>query len=109
MRPLWRNAAGSLATIIDVPERSELWYDDRDIPFLQEDQKDAAEILEIDSRAIKGLTEAGFDPSTVVEAVVAGDLRRLEHTGLLSVQMQSPGSSPSVNGAPPQPIGAADE
>lgn len=105
MRPLWRNMAGSLASIIDVPASSELWYDDRDIPALQEDVKDAAEILEVNSRSIKGLTEAGFDPNSVVDAIVAGDLKRLNHTGLLSVQMQKPGESsgsePSSNGSEP--------
>ncbi len=110
MRPLWRNAAGSLATVIDVPKGAELWYDDRDIPFLQEDQKDAADILEVNSRAIKGLTEAGFEPGSVVDSVVAGDLKRLKHTGLLSVQMQKPGTNGSTNGAAPEvPIGATDE
>ena len=44
-RPTWRNFAGSLQTIITTPSDARLWYDDRDIPFLQEDQKDAAEIL----------------------------------------------------------------
>jgi hypothetical protein len=44
MRPMWRDFAHSLATIVQVPSDSELWYDDRDIPFLQEDVKDEAEI-----------------------------------------------------------------
>jgi len=112
MRPLWRNMAGSLASLIEVPLGAELWYDDRDIPFLQEDEKDAADILEVQSRSIKGLTEAGFDPPSVVDAVVAGDLKRLKHTGLLSVQMQEPGKkgAPETNGAAePLPIGAGDE
>lgn len=103
MRPLWRNFAGSISTIIDVPAGAELWYDDRDIPFLQEDVKDAADTLEVHSRSIKGLVEAGFDPNSAVEAVVSGDLKRLDHTGLLSVQMQAPGTKgiePSANGVP---------
>jgi phage portal protein BeeE len=107
MRPLWRQMAGALASIIDVPAGAELWYDDRDIAFLQEDEKDAAEILEIKSRSIKGLTEAGFDPDSSVEAVDTGDLKRLKHTGLLSVQMQKPGDTANGNGA--VPIGANDE
>jgi hypothetical protein len=90
MRPLWRNMAGSLANIIDVPANAELWYDDRDIPFLQEDQKDAAEILSIKAQAIKALTEAGF--TNAVEAIEAGDLNRLTHTGLFSVQLQPAGN-----------------
>ena len=42
MRPLWGNVVGSLATIVPVPGGAELWYDDRDIPFLAEDRKDEA-------------------------------------------------------------------
>lgn len=91
MRPLWRNAAGSLATIVKVPSAAELWYDDRDIPFLQEDMKDAAEIQKVNAEAIKGLTEAGYDPQSVVDAVNAGDLSRLVHSGMYSVQLQAPG------------------
>jgi hypothetical protein len=103
MRPLWRNFCGSMSPIIEIPAGSELWYDDRDIPALREDVKKAAEVLEIDSRAIKGLVEAGFTPEAVVDAVVSGDLTRLKHTGLLSVQMQKPGEAPSSNGSAPEP------
>lgn len=109
MRPLWRSFAGALASVLDAPQRpSELWYDDRDIPFLQEDVKDAADILEVHSRSIKGLVESGFAPQSAVDAVVSGDLKRLSHTGLLSVQMQKPGeqapAEPSSNGAVPVEI-----
>jgi phage portal protein BeeE len=96
IRPLWRNMAGSLATVVDIPSAAELWYDDRDIPFLQEDQKDAAEIQQTQAAAIKALVEAGFRPDAVVEAIVAGDLQRLAHTGLFSVQLQPAGSTPST-------------
>lgn len=44
MRPLWRKAAGALASIVPAPPGSRLWYDDRDISFLQEDVKDDADI-----------------------------------------------------------------
>lgn len=89
MRPLWRNIAGSLAAIIDVPKGAELWYDDRDIPFLQEDVKDAAEIVQIQSTSIRTLADGGFKPETVVDAITSGDLTRLVHTGLPSVQQQA--------------------
>ena len=90
MRPLWRNAAGSLAAIVPVPRGSELWYDDRDIPFLQEDQKDAAEINKLMADTMARLIDAGFDPQTVVRAVIAGDFAGLTHSGLYSVQLQPP-------------------
>ncbi|MFD7964086.1 phage portal protein [Streptomyces zaomyceticus] len=100
MRPLWRNAAGSLASIIDVPDGSELWYDDRDISFLQEDRKDAAEIQGIQSRTIRSLVDAGYEPASVVAAVEAEDFALLKHSGLYSVQLQKPGAT---DGAPPAP------
>lgn len=96
MRPLWRNAAGSFATIIKVPEGAELWYDDRDIPFLQEDQKDAAEIQGLKSRTIRTLIDAGFKADSVIAAVNSGDFAKLEHSGLFSVQLQPAGTAPSA-------------
>ena len=102
IRPLWRNMAGSLQTLIDVPPSSELWYDDRDIPFLQEDQKDAAEIQGRESSTISTLITAGFTPDSVIAAVDSNNWTLLEHTGLFSVQLQKPGSQepdvPSANG-----------
>lgn len=106
LRPLWRNFAASAETIIRVPRAAELWYDDRDIPFLAEDQADAADVLSKKSAAIKLLTDAGYDASTVIEAVEAGDLSRLAHTGLFSVQLRPPGENepaPAVEGGPPMP------
>jgi phage portal protein BeeE len=110
MRPLWRNFAGSIAPLVNVPSDAELWYDDRDIPALQEDIKDAAEVQEAESRTIKALVEAGFEPDSVVQSVVAGDLKQLKHTGKTSVQLQPPLDEPaSSNGVPTVPIGAASE
>jgi hypothetical protein len=91
MRPLWREAAGSLAQIIDVPAGAELWFDDRDIAFLREDQHDAAEIQGLQSRTIRTLVDAGYEPETVVAAVQAEDYSLLKHSGLYSVQLQKPG------------------
>ena len=90
MRPLWRNVAGSLSTIIPVPSGAELWYDDRDIPFLAEDVKDAAEVKFREAQVMRTLIDAGFEPKSVTEAVIAGDFSRLQHTGLYSVQLQPP-------------------
>jgi len=61
MRPLWRNIAGSLARIINVPSGAELWFDDRDIQFLAEDQKDKAQIQSVNAQAIRTLVDAGFE------------------------------------------------
>jgi phage portal protein BeeE len=107
MRPLWRNVAGSLARIVDVPAGSDLWYDDRDIPFLQEDMQDAAAIQQTQAITIRELINAGYKPETVVAAVMAGDYGLLEHTGLVSVQLQEPGiqpDAPASNGTVPVPL-----
>jgi hypothetical protein len=92
MRPLWRNVAGSLANIIPAPtggySPAELWYDDRDISFLQEDRKDAAEIQSTQATAIRTLVDAQFDPASVVKAVAAQDMTLLKHTGIPTVQGQ---------------------
>jgi hypothetical protein len=72
--------------------RAELWYDDRDIPFLQEDLKDAADIQQTQANSIHELIAAGFTPDSVITAVTSGDLTRLEHTGMYSVQLQPAGT-----------------
>jgi HK97 family phage portal protein len=94
LRPLWRNAAGSLARIVNVPNGAELWYDDRDISFLQEDMKDAAEVSQQKAIAMKTLVDAGYKPDSVVTAVESDDLSLLVHSGLVSVQLQPPGTEP---------------
>jgi phage portal protein BeeE len=103
-RPLWRNLCGSLSQIIDSPENAELWYDDRDCMFLQEDRKDAAEIQKIKADTIKALAEAGYDPESVVDAVMSEDMDLLEHSGMFSVQLQKPGAKePAAPPGTPQP------
>lgn len=92
MRPLWREIAGAMETLVPAPANCELWYDDRDISFLQEDRKDEAEIQQCEAVTIKTLIEAGYDPASVVVAVNSNDMTRLEHTGLVSVQLQQPGA-----------------
>jgi len=103
MRPLWRGMAGALASIVPVPNGAELWYDDRDIPFLQEDVKDEADINFVHAQAIRSLTEAGYEPNSVVDAITSGDLTRLNHTGVYSVQLQPPGSGKQEPADDPSP------
>lgn len=94
LRPLWRMACGALATIIDVPADARLWYDDRDISFLRDDQLDEANISEIDARAMKALVEGGWEPDAIAEYIVTRDPSVLigEHSGLMSVQLLPPGT-----------------
>jgi phage portal protein BeeE len=92
-RPAWREAAASLQKVLAKPNpSSELWYDETGISFLQEDQKDAAEILGRNSQTIRTLVDAGFEAETVVAAVESGDFTQLTHSGLYSVQLQPPGT-----------------
>jgi phage portal protein BeeE len=90
MSSAWRNAAGSLEQIIRPPTGARLWYDIRGIPALREDIKSAAEVQALQSTAIRTLTDGGYDAESVVDAIVSGDLKRLTHTGLLSVQLNPP-------------------
>jgi phage portal protein BeeE len=92
MRPLWRNIAGSLETLVPAPGGSRLWYDDRDIQFLAEDKKDLAEVHQLETQQIRTLVDGGYKPDSVVAAVMAGDFSLLTHTGLYSVQLQPPGT-----------------
>lgn len=98
IRPLWRSCCSALATLVPTRSSVRLWYDDRDIPALQEDEKDAAEIESVKADTINSLVLAGFDPESVVKAVMAQDMSLLTHSGLLSVQMHPPGTQPSTNG-----------
>lgn len=110
MHTLWGNVAGSLETLVPAPpskfrdgDQSRLWYDSRDVPFLREDEKDAAEIQGRRAATIKALLDAGFTPESVVSAVDADDMRMLVHSGLYSVQLQAPGALGGVGGDPAAP------
>jgi len=84
-----------MGAIIDAPQgkgASELWYDDRDISFLQEDQTDAINIQQTKAQTIHVLVTAGFTPDSVIAAVESGDYTLLEHTGLYSVQLSPAGT-----------------
>lgn len=91
MRPLWRAAAAALQTIVPPPDgASRLWFDDRDVAFLQEDVMDTAKIQSTQALTIESLIRSGFVPETAVNSVVTGDYTLLQHTGLYSVQLQPP-------------------
>jgi hypothetical protein len=122
---LWQNMAGSMATLVPPPPMSELWYDTSGIPFVADDVKDAAEIGQLEAAQMAQLINAGFEPDSVVDAVTSNDRTRLVHSGLVSVQLQPPGTvlppagqlpapappalppAPATNGKPkPVPAGA---
>jgi phage portal protein BeeE len=92
MTSLWGNAAGSLATLVRPPGTdTRLTVDTRDVAYLREDAKAAAEIMQIKASIINQHITGGFTPESSVAAVEADDRTLLEHTGLVSVQLQPPG------------------
>ncbi|WP_255951551.1 phage portal protein [Streptomyces odontomachi] len=114
VHPLWQNAAGSFGHLIRPPGGGvsgavRLWYDARDVPFLREDAKDAAEIQGVQSRTIRTLVDAGYTPESVMAAVTASDWTLLVHTGLFSVQLQAPGTSAPPSDARVRALAAALE
>ena len=92
VHPSLQDASSALATLVKVPNDAELWFDASDIPILREDAKDAAEIEQTKAQTIRQLIDGGFDPESVVAAVQGQNMNLLRHTGLVSVQLQPPGS-----------------
>lgn len=91
--PLWQNLAGSFEQILSPPDGgSRLWYDATGVPFLREDEKDAAAIANVKAQTINSYITAGYEPDSVIAAVEANDPRLLTHSGLYSVQLQHPGA-----------------
>lgn len=99
MRPLWRNFAGSIATLLRVPKASRLWYDDRDIAFLRDDAKDVADIQAVEASTLHAMISAGFEPDSAVAFIQSGDFSVLVHTGMYSVQLQPAGTVTQGKGA----------
>lgn len=110
--PLWQNVAGSFETIMPRPGRDggldvRLWYDASNVPFLREDEKDAAAIAQVMATTTRTYIDAGFEPASVIAALEANDRRLLVHSGLYSVQLQKPGASDAPATPPNQ--GGPDE
>lgn len=82
----------ALSTLVAPPTGgpARLTYDPDAVLFLQEDAKDAAEIVATKAQSIRTLADGGFEPDSVRDAVTTGDLSKLVHTGLPSVQVQAP-------------------
>jgi hypothetical protein len=78
-----------------------LWYDGRQVPFLREDEKDAAEIQGLKARALRQLLDTGCTFKTARAAIVNDDWASLEHSGLFSVQLQPPGTGDPKPAAEP--------
>ena len=104
--PLWSSMFAALSNIVPGPDDAELWYDKSEISFLQEDRKDAAEIELVKAQTIAAYVREGFTAESAKAAVAAEDVTLLVHTGLVSVQLQPPGTK-TIEGSTAQPaIGA---
>ncbi len=108
MRPLWAIFAGAFQSLAPPPGNARLWYDDSGIAFLREDMTDQAHITETNASSILKLVQGGWEPDACVDAIVTGDLHRLDgkHTGLFSVQLLPPtdGTMPNPDAVPPVPV-----
>lgn len=91
-RPQWKSFAGSVSPLLEVPDGAQLWYDVSDVAFLREDIKDLAEVQSITMATINAGIAAGWTPETSKAAVLAENFNLLVHSGLVSVQLQPPGS-----------------
>ena len=100
MAYLWQSAVAALAKLVTPPEGARLWIDTGNIPSLQDAELARAEAQQVNASAISTLIQAGYEPDRAVGSVVAGDSSLLVggHTGLVSVQMQAPGSTPNAPG-----------
>lgn len=105
MRPLWRMAAASLSSVLEVPGGAELWYDDRDIAALKDDIEKRAAVQTSQATAYKLAIDAGATPDSVRDWLDTDDITQLEHSGLTSVQLQpmTPEDQAAVNGNGEQP------
>lgn len=88
LQDLWGDVAAAFSTLVKVPSDSDLVIDHRHVPFLQDDAKDDAEIGFTNARAITLYVREGFTEESAKLAVASGDLSLLQHTGLVSVQLQ---------------------
>jgi hypothetical protein len=90
--PTVAGLCATLERILDRPSDAELWHDPSEILFLQEDQKDRADIISTQMQAVRAGIDAGFEPDAVVAAVQNDRLGELagKHTGLTSVQLTPP-------------------
>lgn len=95
-RPQWRSFAAAVEKLLVRPRAgaARLWYDDRDIAFLREDQGDEANIRQTAAATIRTLIEAGYKADAAVAYANTGnpDVLVGQHTGLTSVQLTPPGA-----------------
>jgi hypothetical protein len=79
---------------------TEMWFDPADVLILQEDAKDAADIMAVNATALQALDAAGYQADAAVAAVRDGNLSALigQHDGLQSVQRNPTGDTGGTDG-----------
>ncbi len=93
LRPLWRKTCTALSRVMTKPPGvNRLWYDDRDVAFLQEDVKDDADIRAAFAQTYRTLVDAGLEPDAAAVFAGTGEYTQIigKHTGLTSVQLVPP-------------------
>lgn len=93
MRPLWRSVCACLQNLVPVQPGADLWYDTADIAALRQGENERATTLQTLAAASAGFINAGYSPDSVAAAFASNDLAKLQHTGLVSVQLQTPGGA----------------
>lgn len=94
----WMSVSAALAKLVTVPAGARLTISTEDIPALQDAETARAEASMTGATAIQVLINSGYSADAAVAAVNNGDLSQLlgQHSGLVSVQMQAPGSTPAA-------------
>lgn len=94
-RSFWALTCRALGRLVKPPVGSpaELWTDVSRVSALLPEMLDDAGALAQQAQAIRTLGDGGWEPGSVVDAVTAGDLSRLVHSGLVPVQLQPPGAA----------------
>jgi hypothetical protein len=78
---MWNDTTSVFTNTFPVPQGFELIIDTSEIPALQQDGQDLATITETQARTIRDLTDGGYTPDSVIDAVTGNDLTLLEHAG----------------------------
>jgi len=63
------------------------------VAALRQGDKERADTMAVLAQAAQTLIVAGYEANSVSAALSAGDITLLKHSGLVSVQMQTPPSS----------------
>lgn len=98
IRWLWNSACTPLSHLVPPPTGAELWVDTSDIPSMRDDETARAEARRTNAAAIGEFIRAGFDPDTVIPAIVADDLTLLSHSGAIPTALYPDGQAPSTTG-----------